>query len=159
MSPDTTALVVALERLQQSPGTLPLFDALSVEDVGAVGEVLSRYARHPMRADVAGWLQARGGAVASLPSADAVCERRGIVDLDAHLDEAAEQVRRQGLAMERLLLRAQKGESVANAYAALLVVVAAIALLGWASALDYLAVFDTPPEEHLPASTPTPHPP
>lgn len=153
MTADTTALVVALERERLTPGTLPLFDALTADDAPAVAARLAEFPRHPLRAEFVEWLAARGLSVPPPPTATEVCVERGIVDLIAHLDGLEKQVRVQGKGMETTLARAQRAESVANAYAAVLVVVAAIALLGWAAALDYLALFEPAPPVQRPAAT------
>ena len=52
MTDDTGALVAALERVQAAPGTLPIFDALSVEDVPAVAGLIAQHPRHPLRAEL-----------------------------------------------------------------------------------------------------------
>ncbi len=155
MSDDTVALVAALERVQERPGTLVLFDALAAEAAAAVAEVLAAHPRHPLRESVAAWLAARGVAVPAPPSAAQVCAERGIIDLAEHLDQAQKQAQQAARGIERSVARAERAESLANAYAAVLVVVAAIALLGWGAALDYLSMFEAPPlPERSPATAP-----
>lgn len=158
MTEDTTALVVALERVQRVPGTLPIFDALSVEDVPTVAALLAQHPRHPLRAELVAWLDRRGQALPPPPTADDICREYGIDDLAEHLDSVGQRLRVTERSLAATLERAERAESVANAYAAVLVVVAAVALLGWAAALDYLSLFEAPPLPERPAPVPAPAP-
>jgi hypothetical protein len=155
MTEATATLVASLDRLQQSPGTLALFDALSVDDAAGVARALAAHPRHPLRAEVEAWLVARGVAVPPPPSPADICAERGIDDLAGHLDRLDRQLVVQSRGVEATRERAERAESLANAYAAVLVVVGAIALLGWASALDYLAIVD-PPAPPPRAASPSP---
>ena len=157
MTEDTGALVAALERVQAAPGTLLIFDALSVEDAPGVAALIAQHPRHPLRAELVSWLERRGASVPPPPSADEICREHGIADLAEHLDQHTKRSRVTERSLTSSIERADRAESVANAYAAVLVIVTVVALLGWAAALDYLALFEAPPlPERTAPAEPTP---
>ncbi|MBM4391690.1 MAG: hypothetical protein FJ090_11255 [Deltaproteobacteria bacterium] len=137
---DTEALLDAIDRVRDARGSIELFDALAAEDAAAVATALARFGRHPLAEPVREWLRARGIEGASLPSPAEVALRLGISDLEAHLETDARERARLARSLGEAWQRAERAETVANAYAAILVVVALAAVLGWLAALGVVPI-------------------
>jgi len=158
LAPDTQALVEALERVSTLPGTGELFDALTAEDAPGVARALGAFPRHPRARAVAVWLAARGIEGPERPGAEAVMAAHGIEDLEAHLLGAQQQLTTVQRSLDAALSRASRAESVASAYAAVLVLVVGLAGLGWAAALGVIPLFAPPAAPEKPAHEPAPTP-
>ncbi len=141
---DTETLLDALDRVRDARGSIELFDALAAEDAAAVATVLARFVRHPLAEELRAWLHARGVEGASLPSPGEVAQKLGITDLEAHLETEARDRARLSRSLEEAWKRAERAETVANAYAAILVVVALAAVLGWLAALGVVPILGGP---------------
>ncbi len=137
MNDDSQRLADAFERVRERPGTLELFDAIVAEDVVAAATALSRHLRHPMAPEVEGWLAARGVAAPGRPTAEMIMAEHGIVDLEGHLDLAEREASRVRASLAAAFSRAARAESLANAYAAVVVLLAGVAALGWAASFDF----------------------
>lgn len=135
---DTAALLQALERVREVRGSLEIFDGLVRDEPAAVREALAFAPRHPLHDDVAAWLSARGLAPPSPPDVATVLARHGISDLEAFLDERQKTERRLGSLLADARADAARHASAANAYAAVSVLLAAAAFLGWLAAFGVL---------------------
>ncbi|MSQ02424.1 MAG: hypothetical protein EXR71_11125 [Myxococcales bacterium] len=136
MNDDTRRLMDAFERVRERPGTLELFDGVAAEDAVATAKALSRYPRHPMADVAARWLAARGVEAPGPPAPDVIMAERGIVDLAAHLDAAQNEATRLRVSLVAAFARAGRAESLASAYAAIVVLLVAVAAAGWAASFD-----------------------
>lgn len=135
---DTEALIDRLDRVREARGTIELFDGLLAEDAEAVAKALAVHLRHPLAQEFSVWLSARGVATPAPPSPAEVAERLGITDLDAHFAEEAKTRARLTTSADEAWKRARRAEAVANAYAAVLVLLVGVAIMGWLAALDAL---------------------
>lgn len=140
--PDTQELVEALQRVHDRPGTLEIFDALIAESAEDVAAALGAFPRHPMAMPLAAWLKARGVEGPRPPTVSEVLAKNGILDLEVTLAEQAKQVATLQRGLDTAWARVARAETAANAYAAMLVLFAALAVLGWAVALDVVPLFD-----------------
>ncbi len=136
MNEDTQRLLDAFEGVRERPGTLDLFDGVVAEDAASTAKALSHHPRHPMAADLVQWLAARGVEAPGRPTAEAILAERGIVDLHAHLDLAEREAARLRTSLAAAFSRAERAESLANAYAAVVVLLVALAAIGWAASFD-----------------------
>jgi hypothetical protein len=139
---DTAALLEALERHREVRGSLPLFDGLLRDDPAAVQAAIADAPVHPVRDAVEGWLRARG---VDVPVGSDSAAARELASIRA---EATLRERR--LAEEAADARRERDVAVraANAYAAMCVLLAMIAIGGW------LAAFGVVPF-HAEGPTPT----
>ncbi|GDX80685.1 hypothetical protein LBMAG42_24960 [Deltaproteobacteria bacterium] len=155
--PDTAELVDALQRVHDRPGTLEIFDALIAESPEGVAAALGAFPRHPMAVPLGAWLRARGVEGPRQPTVAEVLAKNGIVDLEAHLSGQAGQVAALQRGLDTAWERVARAEMAANAYAAMLVLFAALAILGWAVALDIVPLFDeVAPPKAPPRGAPVP---
>lgn len=149
---DTESLLDALDRHRNRTGSVEIFDALVARNPGAVQLALSRAPAHPLRDAVSAWLRARDVAPPELPSAEevrvqaleeriAILERR-FVELNRNVDAIA------GLGQGTL--------KVADAYAAICVVLFGIAVLGWAAAFGILPFTPESPVQVQPEKSSAP---
>lgn len=151
------SLLDDLDRLRDVKGSVEIFDALAVDDAPAVAAALARFPRHPLAAALTQWLAARGLEGPRVPSPAEVATKLGIDDLEAHLDAENQLRTRLERSLEAASSRAERAETVANAYAAILVVVALVAALGWLAALGALPLLGVPTDgEERPAPPPAP---
>lgn len=155
MKPDTAALCEAFERVRERPGTIELFDAVAAEDALAVAAALGRFPRHPFARDLGVWLAARGVDAPERPTPEEILARHGIDDLEARLEADQRDASRLRESLERAFVRAERAESVASAYAAILLLVVGVAVVGWAAALGVLPIFAPPPAEEPRVGDPT----
>lgn len=136
--PDTAALLQALERVREVRGSLELFDGLVRDEPAAVRDALAFAPRHPLRDDVGAWLAARGLDAPPPPDLAAALARHGISDLESWVEERKRTERRLGSMLADARADAARHASAANAYAAVSVLLAAAALLGWLAAFGVL---------------------
>ncbi len=146
---DTAALLERCDRLRDAPGSVELYDALADGDAEAVGHAYSRWPRHAAAPQVLAWLRARGVEPPPPPSVAEVAAEHGIDDLAGHLRAEAERMGRLRENLERTLQRAERAESVASAYAAVVLLLAAVAALGWAAALGVVPIFEAAPRPEV----------
>lgn len=154
----TAELVEALQRVVDRPGTVEIFDALIADSPEDVAGALGAFPRHPMATAVGTWLRARGLEGPRPPTVAEVVAKNGIVDLQAHLEAQAKQAAATQRGLDAAWARAARAETAANAYAAMLVLFAALAVLGWAVALDVIPLFEevAPPKAAPRAAPATP---
>ncbi len=141
---DTEALLDALDRVRDVRGSIDLFDGIAADDTAAVATALARFVRHPLAEKVRAWLRVRGVEGAALPSPGEVARALGISDLQAHLETEARDRARLSRSLEEAWKRAERAETVANAYAAILVLMALVAVLGWLAALGVVPILGGP---------------
>ena len=147
---DRGALVTRLERFVEFPGTLPLFDVLSLpegpEMTALVAVVIGRFPTHPLAADVRRWLAANG-VDAPPPDPLAVLAELGISDVRVW----AERQKREVVTLQRALEDARESRMraavAANGYSLVSVLLLGVALLGWAAAFH---LWSFSPEGPLP---------
>ena len=137
---DTEALLDRLDRVREARGSVELFDALLAEQPEGVAKALALHLRHPLLIEVSAWLSARGIEPPTAPGAQAVADRLGITDLESVLAEEAKTRARLTASADEAWKRARRAESVANAYAAVLVLLVGVAITGWLAALDALPI-------------------
>ncbi len=148
--PDKSAIIDALERFVDHPGTLPLFDVLSERDSpdlpARVLAIYQRFPGHPLAVEVRRWIEASGVAI---PAVDlgAVLGELGIDDVRAW----AERQKKERTALERALEEAREGQVraslAANGYSLVCVLLFCVALIGWAAAFH---IWDFVPEVAVP---------
>ncbi len=155
-SPTASAICARLEAFTEAPGTIELFDALSVEDgrLEAVGTALRRFPNHPLALEVGAWLASMG---VEVPEPDPVAELRalGIDDVRRWYERQDKERARLERALsdsQTALFAARLG---ANAYAMVCVLLFFAAVLGWAAAFGG---WNFKPEAALPGPADTPKP-
>ena len=141
---DSERLLEELDRFRDAPGTLRLFDAILAEDVEAVRLALGRALRHPLVDEVHAWLAARGATGPRGATPEEVLAEAGIPDLQAFLSDALAERSRLEATLARLQVEKATVERSASAYAALCVVCAVVAVLGWMAALGDLPGWTAP---------------
>ncbi len=133
-SPDTQALLAALDQQRGARGTVELFDSLNEENPLKVGFALARAPLHTLRPELEAWMRQRGAEPPAPPGPSELL----LAELEARL-----------VAQERLARALQRDVEAlrglgdgfglsANAYAAVSVVLAGVAALGWAAAFGLL---------------------
>jgi len=145
--------------VRERPGTAELFDALIEEDAEEVARVHGSFPRHPKAELVGRWLATRGVEGPRPPTVDEVMAAHGILDLEAHLLSVQKQLSVTQRGLDEAWGRANRAETVANAYAAVMVLLVMLTVLGWAAALGVVPLFPAPEATTKPAhpsSTPTP---
>lgn len=137
---DTEALIDRLDRVREARGSIELFDGLVAEDAESVAKTLAVHPRHPLLEEIRVWLAVRGVATPAPPTPAEVAARLGITDLDAVLADEAKTRARLTASADEAWKRARQAEAVANAYAAVLVLLVGVAIIGWLAALDALPI-------------------
>lgn len=151
---DTEALLDALDRVRDRPGSVDLFDALAANDPPGVQRAAASHPQHPLFAGVAVWLAARGLHSPEPPSVTEVLAKHGITDLEAHLVEEARRTRQHTKGLEEAWARVKRAEMVADAYAAVLVLIVMVAIVGWAVAIDLVPLGAVPELPDTPEGAP-----
>ena len=155
-APDTQVLVERLEAVRDRPGTVELFDALILEDAEGVARALGAFPRHPRAIEVRRWLEVRGVPGPIPPSVESILTAHGIADLEEHLRAAHQREVTLQRALEAALVRASRAETVASAYAAVLVMLVLVGMLGWAAAIGVVPIFSPVPEAPARPAAPAP---
>jgi hypothetical protein len=152
---DSEQLLGELDGYRDAPGTLRLFDAILAEDAEGVRRALARSPRHPLAERAGAWLSARGAEAPRPATPDEVLVEAGIVDLEAHLADAAAERARLQASIDRLQAEKTAVERSASAYAAVSVACAVAAVLGWMAAMGDLPGWTTPGMEASPTTDAT----
>lgn len=135
---DTEALLERFERYRETKGTLELFDALCSGNARAVQKALSFALKHPLADEIGAWLERRGLERPRAPTSQEVLEKRGIDDVEAFLQRKEAEVAELRRSLEIASEAARRAQNAASGYAAMCVLLAGVAILGWLAALQIL---------------------
>lgn len=132
---DTEALLERFERYRETKGTLELFDALGTGHAGEVQKALAHALKHPLAGEVGEWLERRGYERPAPPTGQEILEERGIQDVEGFLQRRDAELAELRRSLEVASESARRAQNAASGYAAVCVLLAGVAILGWLAAL------------------------
>jgi hypothetical protein len=148
----------ALDQFRDVRGTVALFDGIATGDAAAIARALKDAPEHPLAGRVGAWMRAQGVAPPSPPTTDELLARLGIGDVGRWVqdqDRALARLEQRLRDVEQARLRSERA---ASGLAAVCVVLAAAAALGWLAAYGILD-FGTGAEARVEAvGAPAPRP-
>jgi hypothetical protein len=153
-APDTARLLAALERERDVRGSFAIYEVVSVDDLAGVAAALGAHPRHPLASDVRAWLEARGAAP-PVPDTAAQLQALGVEDPAAWVARHRAEVAALRRAVDEARSAALGAGRTASAYALMCVLLAVIAVAGWAAAFGRVPFEPEPLARPAPEAPPT----
>lgn len=135
---DTAELMAGLDRHKLAKGSPELYDALLHGNPYRVRDELSHFLRHPLAAEFAAWLVARGVEPPRRPSNDEILKALGITDIEATLQKKDSEIAKLRKELDYVQGKGSDALKAATGYSFTSVLMFGVALLGWLAAFGVL---------------------
>lgn len=127
-------LLDALDQFRDVRGTVALFDGIATRDLAAVARALGESPEHPLAGRVGAWLRAQGVQAPAPPTTDELLARLGIGDVGRWVQDQDRALARMEQRLRDVEAARLRAERAASGFAAVCVILVAVAVLGWAAA-------------------------